>query len=98
LMRFESEDVRGAQVRSGIGFVGTGDLGAEDGVPRQFSTLGDIESQTHVRVRQWSDDEPGLQPGQSGDRIRPGIQSVPGEIDLSEDVFGYRRGFGAVLV
>src|SRR5699024_12022756 len=67
-------------------------LGAEDRVPRQPRTLGDIEGQAHIRIRQWGDDEPCLQTGQSGNRVRPGGQSMPGEIDLIEDVFGYRRG------
>src|SRR5699024_10256212 len=82
LRGFEPEDVGGVQIRGGIGFVGTGHLGPEDGVPGQPRTFGDVESQTHIRVRQWGDDESILQPSQSGDRIRPRIEPVPGEIDL----------------
>lgn len=84
LVGFETEDIGGAQVRGGIGFVGSSHLGAEDRIPRKLCAFCHVESQADVRVRQRRDDEPLLQLGQPGDRVRPRIEAMPGEIRLLE--------------
>jgi len=69
----EIEDVGSPGVRLGLGFVGTGDVGADDDVPRQAGPFGHVCQQRKVGVGQRSDQVTGPQVRQAGDAVGPWV-------------------------
>ena len=70
------------QVDHRLGLVVARDFGAEDRVPDEAVAARQVDHQRDVAVRARRQPERRLQPCQSRCRIRPGIEPVPGEVEI----------------
>ena len=77
----EVKNVGGGLVDLAIGLVVTGELGAQNAVPRQSRVLRHVRHQGNVAVRERRDDESLLQPCQSSHCVRPWTQPMPRPIE-----------------
>ncbi len=87
LIRFEVQEFHAGQIGLGVGLVGMGQLSAQYAVPGQSGVLGHIGHQRDVAVGHGGQDELGLQPVQSRGCVRPGVQPVPGQVQVGFGLF-----------
>ena len=88
LLGGEVHDLGGAAIDVGVGLVLAGGLGAEDDVPGQAAVLGHVDHEGDVAVGEGGEDEAGLEAGESGDAVRPGVEAVPGVVEVVDLGFG----------
>ncbi len=84
LVRRQSDRFRRLQVGLGLRLVAPGDLGAENGVPRESAKARQVQHARDMAVRQGADREALLQPGKTFDRIGPWIEPLPGAIEVGQ--------------
>src|SRR5437879_6101009 len=78
----QPEERGGRQIRLGLGLVVPRDLRPQDGVPRQPAVLGHVHDQRDVAVRERREDVLLLEPREPGHAVGPGIEAVPGPIEM----------------
>ena len=84
LVRFEIECFRGREINAGLRLVIAGDFGAQDRVPMQMIAAREVSHQRDVSVRHRREQKIFAQARKAGGDVRPGIEPMPGEIEVFE--------------
>ena len=82
------ERLGGGEVDARLGLVVAGDLGAEDRVPANVVVAREIGHERDVAIRDRRDQEPLPQALEPGRHVGPGIEAMPREIQITQDVLG----------
>ena len=77
-----------SQIDAGLGLVIARDVGAQDRVPADGVAPGKIGHQRDVAVRAGRHQETASEAREAFFHIGPGVEPVPGEIEIGEDVLG----------
>ena len=85
------ERLAGGEIDPRLGLEVAGDLGAEDRVPGKIVAAREIDHQRDIAVRHRREPELPLEPRQAGRHIRPGVEPMPGEIEVAHRVLGQAR-------
>src|SRR5262245_26768899 len=91
----QPQELGSCPVALGLRFVVPRHLGAEDRVPRKPAVLGHVHHEGHVAVRERGQHELPLQACEPGHRVGPGIEAVPGAIEVID--LGLRKTLDAEL-
>ncbi len=89
LLRCQTEEIGGALVGFWLRLVGARYLGAQHGIPGQARALGHVHQQRYVAIGEGGEDVFALEPRQPFDRVGPGIEAVPGVVQIGD--LGFRQ-------
>src|SRR5262245_18479061 len=93
LSRPEAKHLGRGSIRLWRRLVGARYLGAQDGVPWQAGPPGHVDHERDIPVRECRQGEPSPEPGQPGNGIGPGVEPVPGSVQVL-DLLLAERGDG----